>query len=100
MLRLHNLQRTHFLKQQSQKITIRIQALRNNFIEFESFETLNLENADAQSASAQSTTFEKLNATVAVDALLSQIILSFKSKIIKFKKMKTYKSQNENEHQR
>ena len=53
---------------------------------------LSLENVDAQSTNVQSTIFEKLNATVAVDALLSQITLSFKLKIIKFKKMKTYKS--------
>ena len=50
MLRLHNLQRAHLLKQQFQKITIKIQALRNDFIEFESSKTLNLRNADAQSA--------------------------------------------------
>ena len=35
---------------------------------------------------------KKLNAIIAVDALLSQITLSFKSKIIKFEKMKIYKS--------
>ena len=53
---------------------------------------LNLENVDAQSTNVQSTIFEKLNAIIAVDALLSQIILSFKSKIIKFEKMRTYKN--------
>ena len=53
---------------------------------------LSLKNADAQSANAQLIIFKKLNATIAVDALLSQITLSSKSKIIKFKKMKTYKS--------
>ena len=71
---------------------IRIQAFKNDFIEFESFETLSLKNVDAQSANVQSTIFEKSNATVAVDALLSQITLSFKSKIIKFEKMKIYKN--------
>ena len=100
MLRFHNLQRTRFLKQQSQKITIRIQALKSDFIEFESFKMLSLKNVDAQSTNVQSTIFEKLKIIIAVDALLSQITLSFKSKIIKFEKMKTYKSQSENEHQR
>ena len=61
---------------------------------------LNLRNADAQSTNVQLTIFEELNATVAIDALLSQITLSFKSKIIKFEKMRTYKDQSENEHQR
>ena len=92
MLRFHNLQRARLLKQQSQKMTIRIQAFKSNFIEFKSLEILSLKNADAQSASVQSTIFKKLNATVAIDALLSQITLSLKSKIIKFKKMKVYKS--------
>ena len=100
MLRFHNLQRARLLKQQFQKMTIKIQVFKNDFIEFESFETLSLKNVDAQSASAQLTIFEKSNATVAVDALLSQIILSFKLKIIKFEKMKIYKNQSENEHQR
>ena len=50
MLRFHNLQRARFLKQQFQKITIRAQALKSDFIEFKPSETLNLENADAQSA--------------------------------------------------
>ena len=100
MLRLHNLQRTRFLKQQFQKIAIRAQALKNDSIEFESFETSSLKNVDAQSANVQSTIFKKSDATVAADALLSQITLSFKSKIIKFEKMRTYKNQNENEHQR
>ena len=44
-------------------------------------------------------TSEDLNEAVA-DALLSQISLSSKFKIIKLEKMKTYKNQNENEHQR
>ena len=100
MLRFHNLQRTRLLKQQFQKITIRTQTLKNDFIEFKSFETLNLKNADAQSTNIQSTIFKKSKTTVAVDALLSQITLSFKSKIIKFEKMKIYKNQNKNEHQR
>ena len=100
MLRLHNLQRARLLKQQFQKITIKIQAFKSDFIESESFETLSLRNADAQSTNVQLMIFEKSNATVAINALLSQIILSLKSKIIKFEKMKTYKDQSENEHQR
>ena len=60
---------------------------------------LSFKNVDAQSANIQSTIFKKLNATIVIDALLSQIILSFKSKIIKFEKIKTYKSQNKNEYQ-
>ena len=98
MLRLHNLQQARLLKQQFQKMTIRIQALKNNSIEFKSFKILNLKNVDAQSTNAQLTIFEKSNATVAIDALLLQITLSFKSKIIKFEKMKAYKNQSENEH--
>ena len=92
MLRLYNLQRARFLEQQFQKITIKTQTFKNNFIEFESFETLSLKNVDAQSTNVQLIIFEKLNAIVAADVLLSQITLSFKLKIIKFKKMKTYKS--------
>ena len=42
---------------------------------------------------------EDLSETV-VDALFSQISLSFKFKIIKFEKMRAYKGQSENEHQR
>ena len=53
---------------------------------------LNLKNVDAQLTNVQLIIFKKLDATVAVDALLSQIILLFKSKIIKFEKMRTYKS--------
>ena len=56
--------------------------------------------ADNQSTNVQSMKFKKLIIAAAADALLSSISLSFKSKIIKFEKMKTYKSQNENEHQR
>ena len=59
---------------------------------------LSLKNVDAQSANAQSTIFKKLKTIVAVDALLSQIILSSKSKIIKFEKIRTYKNQSENKH--
>ena len=44
-------------------------------------------------------TSENLSET-AVDALLSQISLSSKSKIIKPEKIKRYKDQSENEHQR
>ena len=58
-----------------------------------------LKNADAVSTNAQSLTSENSNET-AIDVLLSQIPLSFKSKIIKLEKMKIYKSQSENEHQR
>ena len=79
---------------------IRIQALKSDFTEFESFETLNLKNADAQSTNVQLMIFKKSNVIIVIDALLSQITLSFKSKIIKFEKMRTYKSQNEKEHQR
>ena len=81
-------------------MTIKAQALKSDFIKFESFEMLSLKSADAQLTNAQSTIFEKLNATVATDALLFQITLSFKLKIIKFEKMKIYKNQSENEHQR
>ena len=52
---------------------------------------LSLKNVDAQSANVQLIIFIKSEATIAIDALLSQIILSFKSKIIKFEKMRTYK---------
>ena len=90
MLRLQNLQRARLLEQQTQNIAARIQALRNDFIEFEPLEMFNLKNADAESTNAQSLTFENLNETAA-DALLSQISLSFKFKIIKFEKMKVYK---------
>ena len=58
-----------------------------------------LKNADAASTDVQSLMFENLNET-AIDVLLSQISLSFKSKIIKFEKMRIYKNQSENEHQR
>ena len=81
-------------------MTIKVQTFKNDFIEFESFETSSLKNVDAQSANAQSTIFKKSNTTIATDALLSQITLSPKLKIIKFEKMKTYKNQSENEHQR
>ena len=57
----------------------------------------NLEDVDTQSANVQSLTSENLNKAT-IDALLLQISLSFKSKIIKFEKIKTYKNQNENEH--
>ena len=59
----------------------------------------NLKNVDATSTSVQSLTFENSN-EIAIDALLLQISLSFKFKIIKFEKMRIYKSQSENEHQR
>ena len=44
--------------------------------------------------------FKELTVAATVDALLSSISLSFKSKIIESEKMKAYKSQSENEHQR
>ena len=49
MLRLHNLQRARLLKQQFQKMMIKTQTLKSDFIEFESFETSNLKNIDTQS---------------------------------------------------
>ena len=91
MLRLQNLQRTRFLKQQVQNIAARAQAFRNDFIEFESSEMFNLKNADVASTNAQSLTFKNSSET-AVDVLLSQILLSFKFKIIKFEKMRIYKN--------
>ena len=54
--------------------------------------------ADSQSANAQLKKFKKSIVAAAVNALLSNISLSFKSKIIKFEKMKAYKNQSENEH--
>ena len=99
MLRLHNLQRARFLEQQVQNIAIRIQAVQNDLTESESFEIFSCKNADVSSTNAQFMTFENLNETVA-DALLSQILLSFKFKIIKFKKMRAYKNQSNNEYQR
>ena len=57
----------------------------------------NLRDVDAQSTNTQSLTFENSNET-AIDALLLQISLLFKLKIIKFEKIKIYKSQSENEH--
>ena len=95
MLRLYNLQRARLLKQQTQNIAIKLQAFRKTFIEFESFKTFNLKNVNAQSANAQSLTFKNLN-EVAIDALLSQILLSFKFKIIKFEKIRTYKNSSKN----
>ena len=71
----------------------------NNFIEFESFEMFNKKNVDMQSANAQLIIFKNSNEKI-IDALLLQISLSFKFKIIKFEKMRIYKSQSENEHQR
>ena len=99
VLRLQNLQRARLLKQQTQNIATRAQAFRNNFIEFESFEMSNLKDVDAVSTNAQPLTSENSSGT-AIDVLLSQILLSFKFKIIKFEKMRAYKSQSENEHQR
>ena len=47
---------------------------------------------ESQSTNAQLMRLKKLIVAVIADALLSNIFLSFKSKTIKFKKMKTYKS--------
>ena len=98
MLRFQNLQRARLLKQQAQNIAIKIQTFRIDFIEFESFEMFNLKNADVQSTNVQFLIFKNLSET-AIDALLSQIFLSFKFKIIKFKKIRIYKSQSENKYQ-
>ena len=98
MLRLHNLQRVRLLEQQAQNITTRTQTLKSDFIESESFEVLSSEIADSQSASVQSMKFKKSIVAAAADALLLSISLSFKLKIIKSEKMRTYKSQSENEH--
>ena len=49
MLRLYNLQRACFLKQQAQNIATRTQTLKSNFTEFKSFEILSLKIADSQS---------------------------------------------------
>ena len=99
MLRLQNLQRARLLKQQAQNIATKVQTLRNDFIESESSEMFNLKDADAAPTNAQFLTFENSSKT-AIDMLLSQILLSFKFKIIKLKKMRIYKNQSENEHQR
>ena len=56
----------------------------------------NLKNVDAQSASAQFLISENLK-KAAIDALLTQISLSFIFKIIKFEKIRAYKKQSENE---
>ena len=42
--------------------------------------------------------FKKLTVAAIADALLSSIFLSFKSKIIKFEKIKAYKNQSKYEH--
>ena len=52
----------------------------------------NLKNVDTQSTNVQSLTSENLK-EAAINALLSQILLSFKFKIIKFEKIKIYKKQ-------
>ena len=57
-----------------------------------------LKNVDAQLTSVQLLTFKNLN-EAAVDALLLQISLSLKSKIIKLEKMKIYKNQNKTKHE-
>ena len=65
---------------------------KSDFIEFESFKVLNFKIAESQSANVQLIRFKELIVATAADALLLNISLLFKSKIIKFKKMKTYKS--------
>ena len=62
------------------------------------FKILSLEIAESQSANTQLMRFKKLIIATIVDALLSSISLSFKLKIIKFEKIKTYENQSENEH--
>ena len=99
VLRLQNLQRARFLKQQAQNIAARVQVLRSDFTEPESSEMFSLKDAGAVPTSAQSLAPENLSGT-AIDVLLSQIFLSFKFKIIKSEKMRVYKDQSENEHQR
>ena len=61
---------------------------------------LSSEIAENQSVNAQSMKFKELTVAATIDALLLSIFLSFKSKIIKSEKMKTYKNQSENEYQR
>ena len=61
---------------------------------------LNSKIAESQSTNTQSIKFKKLTIAAAADVLLSSISLLFKSKIIKFEKMRTYKDQSENKHQR
>ena len=92
MLCLHNLQRARFLKQQVQNITTKAQTLKSDSTESELFKMSSSEIADNQSASVQSMRFKKSIVAVTADALLSNIFLSFKSKIIKSEKMKAYKS--------
>ena len=58
----------------------------------------NLKKVNVQSVSVQSLTFKNSNET-AINALLTQISLLFKFKIIKFQKIRAYKDQNENEYQ-
>ena len=50
MLRLYNLQRTRLLKQLTQNIATKTQALKSNFTEFESFEMLSSKIVESQSA--------------------------------------------------
>ena len=99
MLRFQNLQRARLLKQQVQNIATRTQALRSDLTESESSEMFNLKDADATSTNVQPLTSENSSETT-IDVLLSQIPLSSKSKIIKLEKMRIYKNQSENEHQR
>ena len=59
----------------------------------------NLKNVGAQSANVHSMILKDSNNAI-VNALLSQILLSFKFKIIKFEKIRAYKNQSENQYQR
>ena len=74
MLRLYNLQRARFLKQEVQNITIKIHALRNDFTKSEMSEMFDLKDAETQSTNTQFLTSENsIKATI--DALLSKIPL-------------------------
>ena len=53
---------------------------------------LTLKVVESQSTNAQSLKFKELTIATIADALLSSIFLSFKSKIIKFEKIKVYKN--------
>ena len=69
----------------------RIHAFRNDFIEFKLSEMFNLKNVDVQPTNVLFLTFKNLN-EIAIDIFLLQILLFFKFKIIKFEKIKIYKS--------
>ena len=79
-------------------MTTKIQALKSDFTKFESSEILSLKIAENQLANVQSMKFKKSTVAATANALLLNISLSFKSKIINSEKMKVYKNQSENEH--